>query len=301
VCRLAVIAFILLSVITPVCAAEDAIPELELIQALPCDGPDWFEPSGLTFRDGVLYTVSDKHDDTIFRLEPGANSVKVTPDVQFPVANLPAAGNLDFEGITVDSDGNFLLVSETEFRVARVKADGSDAQWITDSLEQTGRQAGLFETDNAYLEGIASPSPGVLLLCAERQPSGIVTVNLNANPPEVAALKFYPSSFPIRPGRTSDLTDLYFENGKSYALQRNGEGICLLMISEFGPQDTALWSFKTAVRKSESAYRDSFFGMAEGLVMNKERIYIIVDNNGTPSREKPDDFRPLLFVFRRPL
>ena len=43
--------------------------DLKLIAALPVEGLDNAQPSGLCWVDGVLYAVSDHHDHTICRVE----------------------------------------------------------------------------------------------------------------------------------------------------------------------------------------------------------------------------------------
>ncbi|MBD3288517.1 hypothetical protein GF337_06895, partial [candidate division KSB1 bacterium] len=44
------------------------IPTLKLVQAYPVEGPPNIQPSGLTIWQDTLVTVSDKHDDTIFKI-----------------------------------------------------------------------------------------------------------------------------------------------------------------------------------------------------------------------------------------
>ncbi len=81
---------------------------LRLIRALPVEGHNNVQPSGLTILNGDLYTVSDKHDYTIFRIEIKEEVAILKPYIQIIMpetlkVNLP----LDFEGITNDDAGNF--------------------------------------------------------------------------------------------------------------------------------------------------------------------------------------------------
>ena len=46
--------------------ARQNIKHLKLLKVLPVEGPADNQPSGLTIWNDTLYTVSDKHDSTIF-------------------------------------------------------------------------------------------------------------------------------------------------------------------------------------------------------------------------------------------
>lgn len=46
--------------------SDEMIIPLKMIQVLPVEGLEKCEPSGLTIINNTLYTVSDKHDSTIF-------------------------------------------------------------------------------------------------------------------------------------------------------------------------------------------------------------------------------------------
>ncbi len=96
--------------------------------------------------NGDLYTVSDKHDYTIFRIEIKEEVAILKPHIQIIMpetlkVNLP----LDFEGITNDDAGNFFIISETLFRILRISSNGKDVSWISPDLKPFGKQKKLFQ------------------------------------------------------------------------------------------------------------------------------------------------------------
>ena len=189
-----------------VLACADPVP-LELLRVLPVEGPRRFEPSGLTLRDGALYTVADKHNNTIFRLELGEEQAKAVPYLQFTAPSPPERALLDLEGIAAGEDGSFYLVSENFFRVLRVPKGGGPASWATPNLEAVGVEVGLFRSRNANLEGLALLAPGLFITCAERQPRGLVLADMRTETPvlsafecETTTLRLAPRRPPISPG-----------------------------------------------------------------------------------------------------
>src|SRR4051812_30108220 len=92
------------------CAAASAPPvELVLEQALPIDGPEDFQPSGLAVWGEHLLAISDKHDGAVFELTLTATSAQATPWLRF---RPPDDERLDLEAIAVERDGTLLLASE---------------------------------------------------------------------------------------------------------------------------------------------------------------------------------------------
>jgi hypothetical protein len=71
------------------------------VSVIELDTESIYEPSGLTFRNGTFYTVSDKHNK-IFTLDFSDSKVSLKPYLSLTFKN---ASNKDFEGI--DFDGRF--------------------------------------------------------------------------------------------------------------------------------------------------------------------------------------------------
>jgi hypothetical protein len=272
--------------------------ELELERALPIEADGNFQPSGLLMWQGRLLTVSDKHDRTVFMLALGRAEARASPLVRFEA---PAAGarKLDWEGLALDNDGSFLLASEGHYRVLTVTRTG-ESDWRTASLEEAGRRAGLFRAPNAGLEGLAALPNGELLLAAERHPRGLLQAA--GTPPHHATRVWLMERGSCRPapGRSFDFSDLTTFEGSVYALERNAHLVVQLRRHADGYVMPRVWSFGATENDPRFAYQDRTFGLAEGLAIDREHVFVVLDNNGDQRAADRADRRPLLFVFRRP-
>jgi uncharacterized protein YjiK len=265
---------------------------LVLERALSVDGPGNFQPSALALSGGRLYTVSDKTSSTLFELALGPTDQAVARPalaVELPEAR---GEDLDFEGLAVEPDGSFLVLSEARSRVLRVSAAG--AAWLPLDLMGPARRAGLLATRGAGLEGLALFAGG-LVVAAERQPRGLVVAPPGASP---RAVVLEHTRLPNLRGRPPDFSDLATSAGRLYALARNAEAVVELVPEGGGFEERRWWSFAEAV--AANRYGDERFGMAEGLALDDARVYVILDNNGLARAGAPADRRPILFIFRRP-
>lgn len=275
------------------------LPELTLVGAYDVIGPDNAQPSGLTWRGGRLYTVSDKHDDTVFRLSVRGDSALMVPEYRFTPPRAHMAGFLDYEGIVWGEDEAFYLVSETHFRLVRMSVEDTSAAWFGPQLRTNGANIGLFTTGNAYLEAITVVDSSRILVAAERQPRGLLRIDGRVDPPRIDAWKMDTTDLAMPDGVSPDFTGLTWRDGNLFVLERNGYAITRL--DGPGPYATdGTWSFRESVYRPDLQYVDMTYGMAEGLAIDAEYIYIIVDNNGDPRRADPSNHRPLLLVFERP-
>ncbi len=274
------------------------IPELPLEAVYSLDASDGVEPSGLAFSKDELYCVSDKHDSCIYRIRLEIERATLEPAIWFELPNDGPEGLADFEGLSCDPDGNFYLASEKMFRVLRVPPDGKGATWITPDLRPAGAEAGLFRTEGAYFEGLARIDTTHFVLCAERQPRGIVTVDLGQIPPVVRAIVVKTATIPPHGIRVPDFTDLCYHDGVLYALERNAEIVSIVETKD-GVVSVRPWrSIRDTVNRKDLRYTDRRFGMAEGLAIHGDRVYVILDNNQDARTDDANDKRPLLFVFR---
>ncbi|MBN1673948.1 MAG: esterase-like activity of phytase family protein [Kiritimatiellae bacterium] len=292
--------FVLLWLAAPAAGfGADAAP-LQLDRALPVDGPPNSEPSGLTMHGDVLLAVSDKHDDTVFRIVVSNEVAVLEPHVTFrPAAGTPT-GKCDFEGITAAPDGTLYLASERHARVLRVSPDGTNTAWVTPDLRPFGKGQGLFQANNAGLEGIVWLGPDRVLLCAERQERGLLELDLAREPVLVGAWGHPTSSFRIPKGRSADWTGLCAYAGRVYALQRNAGLVCRLARTETGWGEGPGWSYEHIETREDLRYRNMRFGKAEGLCADERFVYVILDNNGIARQSDPADKRPLLLILHRP-
>jgi hypothetical protein len=282
--------------------------KLELVTALPLESQGNFQPSGLLWHDGRLLTVSDKHDSAVFEIELGSSSVTLRPFLTFtPPSDDPAP--LDYEGLTVDTDGSFLVVSESRFRILHLALEGglgpaaphaARASWCSPSLEDRGRAVGCFQLPNASFEGITRLPAGGLLLAAERQPRGLIELDVDRAVGSARAWAMPESAYPLPVGRSPDFADLAILGGQVYALLRNAHLLVQLRRTALGWEEGEAWSYAAAENDDRFAYADRTFGMAEGLAFGEDKVFIILDNNGVARATSPEDRRPLLFVFERP-
>ena len=284
--------------------AAEASP-LELLQALPIGGLDNAQPSGLVIVDGELYAVSDQHDHAVCRIELRKKHAVISPYVTF---NAPWSGSwargLDFEGLAY-KDGFFFLLSESLYRVLRVHETGSDLAWVTPSVEAVGREAGLFNEKNARLEGLALLGGGAVILAAERAPRGMVDILIDpegtgSDEVRLAAYAFDDGDAGLPKPREPDFSDLFFDGESLYALARNAEAVVRFAYDGEELLELEVWSYAAVTNDPEFAYLDMTYGRAEGLCMDAERVYIVLDNNGQGRQTDPTDTRPQLFIFSRP-
>lgn len=286
-------------------AAAGAEPAgLELLSAWSVEGPDNFQPSGLAWRDGVLYVVSDKHSDTIFRVEWDGAVARCVPAVTFRGPwPLPGSGWLDLEAIVAEPGGGFLLASEEAVRLLRVPAGGGEAAWITPGLAPAGRLAGLFAQPNACTEGLALLGPDRFLAAAEREPRGLIEIDGSGGVPEgVSVRRMVSSAHPVPAGRNPDFADLAVWRGRVFALARNQMLVVELVRDAAGGwrEGAAAWSYAAAEEDPQFGYGEAPWGMAEGLAIGDEAVHIVLDNGAQPRAGRPEDRRPWLWAFRNP-
>ena len=260
-----------------------------------------FEPSGLTIKDNQLLTVCDdsKHIYAIKTLEDNTTIAE-------PVARMNAddlgVSELDVEGITVVEDEIF-LVSEVHHKMIRIHNEQSS--WVPQSegVYQSAFAAGLFQIHNAGMEAIAYLGDHTFLLSVERQPRGLIKVQFDEKYENIIAQTnqvFDDSQFPSPAHRKPDLTGFYLFDGVLFALHRNAYMIHELVLDEHGLyQEGRAWSYEHIVKDPKYAYADMRFGHAEGLAVDAEHFYLVLDNNNNPRLSDPNDIRPLLIKAKR--
>lgn len=259
------------------------------------------EPSGLYLKDGTLFTVCDDANQ-IFRLEFGQDGqVDVITSHQLPVDQL-AALNLDMEGITAAGD-DFFVVSEAHHKLVRVTADG--IHWVPDlgGVYAKAFKEGLFQKYNAGLEAVTYLGNQTFLLSVEREPRGLIEVTFDADFKHIVKQtnQIIPSSSPdLSATRQPDLTGLFLHDGMIYALHRNAYLIHELIKNEDGIyQEGRSWSYEHTVRHPDYAYQDMQFGHAEGLAVDDDYFYLVIDNNHIPNAKNPNNNQPILIRAKR--
>jgi hypothetical protein len=279
----------------------DAPPvELELAHAWSVRGPGRFDASGLALRNDDFFVVSDRHNDSIFRLAFSGEEARAETLLRFtgPVP-YPAKGYLDLEAIAVAPDGGFYVVAEWGFAVAYVPAQGGQATWATPELRGVGQTVGLFATADAYLEGVALLGDQSFLVAVERQPRGVVEVTGGIPPVRVCAQILDGSRHPIPGTRKWDFSDLCVWGDRVFALARNQHLVVELRRDVAGAwTEGDAWSYGQTENAAPYRFSDMTYGQGEGLAIDDRFIYVLLDNNDLAREGQPGDKRTWLFAFR---
>jgi hypothetical protein len=302
-----------------------ADPELRMLSEHPVDGMRGGNLSGLALCNGQLWTVSDRDDDQIYRLDTRAEVWKaeaVLIDVpQVPedpgrtlamkthsfFRSLVGNGALDFEGISCDDAGNRYVLSETYSAVLKIPPDGK-ASWlnIAPTVVKASRAAGLLLEPNALFEGLAVTKSGNgIWLAAERQKRGLVYISRFSNDlwrcPLICVvmseegLAPQPPQFPGSRWVDRDFSDLAQFNQKLFLLDRNAFKICRHTVV-LGLQERC-WSFAADALVPHRQYA-SRHGLTEALLVDTDGAWIGVDNNF--STRADGESRPVVWRFAAP-
>lgn len=315
------LALALLVLTTAVAAAP--VPELKLLAEHPVDGMPSGNLSGLALCSGELWTVSDRDDGQLYRLDTRApvwqaETVKIdvppVPDSGLPwglrVRNLAAAplrgGDLDFEGITCDGAGNRYVVSETHAAVLHVPVEGV-AQWLKISplMVRQARASGMLLNFNALFEGLAvNPAGTQLWLAAERERRGLLRVSKQQSlwdcPDNCVVMseggaQQPPPQIPAGRGQHKDFSDLAFYQDKLFTLERMAYRICRRTPATGAVE--RCWSFANEALTEPRRY-NTRFGNTEALALDEGGAWIGVDN-GSHTRADGEQ-RPIVWRFAAP-
>jgi hypothetical protein len=304
-------------------AAAGPLPELVLLAEHPVQGMRGANLSGLAQCGSGLWTVSDRDDDQIYRLDTRetvwqAETVPIdVPPV--PDSGLPwglrmltwavgplRGGDLDFEGIACDSAGNRYVVSEAHAAVLQVPTTGA-AQWlnISPALVPQARASGMLMHFNAVFEGLAiNPAGNQLWLAAERKHRGLLTVHKqqavwdcdnNCVLLSEGGLERPPAQVRTTRRQQMDFSDLTFYQGKLFTLERMAYRVCR-RTPETGEVERC-WSFADAALTDNRRYTVRY-GTAEALAIDDGGAWIGIDN-GSHTRADGEK-RPIVWRFAVP-
>ncbi len=292
--------FIFISLLVQLEANAEVI-RLDDFQVINLNADQPIEPSGLTLKDGQLYTVCDD-TNAIFKvnmLDP--HNAEVVVDQHLDAAQLSAL-NLDLEGLTV-VDNEFYMVSEVHHKLISVK--DQQLAWVPElgGVYADAFKAGLFQLYNAGMEAAIYLGNQTFLLSVERQPRGLVEVTFDQDFKTIVKQTnqvFDDSKYPLAETRKPDLAGLFYHNETIYALHRNAYVIHELIKDGQGIyQEGQAWSYEHIVKDPAYAYQDMRFGHAEGLAVDDDFFYLILDNNNNPRLNDVNDKRPLLIKAKR--
>lgn len=263
-----------------------------------------FDPSALFLYEGKFLTVSDREYYTdIYELIPSGSKLftsKVFLKLKLPHLKKKAP-RYDFEGLTY-CGGKFFIADERHMDVIEVSLEGKLKIHHPDirSIHLRAKMAPASGTDNGGYEGIACDSKNQLLYLAnERQFRMIYSVSLKNwqtldffDVPSGWNLPFQEKGFKA----FQDFAELYFENGFLYALQRNDRKIL-----KIAPKEQRIISAVSLNFLEKDFYETSEpIGLAEGQTMDRENIWIILDNNGVKRKAPATGINAVLIKFKRP-
>jgi hypothetical protein len=303
-------------------AATPAPEELQLLSEQPVEGMPGGNLSGLAWCGDALWAVSDRDDDRLYRLQPGAAQWQAEAET-FVVANPPAVylpwglrmrgwvsglvrgGELDFEGLSCDARGNRYLVSEAKAAVLQVPVVGAPS-WLNlpPSLVRQARASGMLLNFNSLFEGVAiDPAGERLYLAAERMRRGLLVVHKQRSSWLCTGGCVLLSETGKEPGPAQlggqgeprDFSALVFHNDKLFTLERQAHRIC-----RRDPHTAAVercWSFAAAALTEARRYPASY-GLAEALWIDAAGAWVGVDN-GHFSRADGEQ-RPIVWRFTAP-
>ena len=280
-------------------APAGAQRKLELQQALPLDGPVLVQPSGLAWDGKNLLMVSSFHDDAVFKIELQADKATFKEMVRIHRPK-DAAGKMSWRGLATDGHGNLYLASDANCRIMKVESDG-DAEWEGPGLLETGAEKGLFSGENSGIEGIAIAGKKRFVVAASREPRGLLQEDLSGPKPVLNALIEDKSKLPLPAGRRKpDFSDLAEDGGKLWALSANADALCMLTWNGQDYVEGEYWTFGHVSNDPKYRYAGLKMGLARGLAMDGQSVYVVLDNKGVGRQGDANDKRPLLLVFKRP-
>ena len=152
-----------------------------------------------------------------------------------------------------------------------------------------------FSSDkNASFEGIAVGG-GLLYVANEREVGRIITVDL-ATMKVVDSFQVTPIG---NPARDVHYSDLCWADGELWVLCR--ESRCVLRVDPRTRRVLAQFDYLELETSRQNAYAHPYpYGFVEGLAVDAENIWLMVDNNGFPRVADATDRRPTLWRCPRP-
>ena len=265
--------------------------ELQLSFMAQLKVKDRFDLSGLRYIGNQEWVVvADKpYNKFLYYLKQSTDGFEIIKKEALPFKKWK---KIDLEGIASCGD-DFYLIEERQSKVYRFNA----AKTLEEVELKIPRKEHKGKWGNAGFEGIAVDCENkVLYLAKERHPRKIFKVDLQTG--------VFLDQFDVSDTKGYDFTDLRFQDGYLYALERSSR--CIIKIDPESHQMVASVSFastaKNAGRKLYEPYR---YGMAEALDLSDTHIYVGLDNNalGASSYGQSMGLKgtaPVLLVFKRP-
>ncbi|WPN75251.1 esterase-like activity of phytase family protein [Pseudomonas germanica] len=303
--------------------SAEPVQELRVLSEHPVDGMRGGNLSGLAMCGSELWTVSDRDDDQIYRLNTADQvwqaealhiEVPLVPETGLPwglrsrnwAASFVRGGDLDFEGISCDSAGNRYIVSEGHAAVLQVPVSGP-VSWlkISPMMVREARASGMLLHFNAIFEGLAiNPAGDQMWLAAERQSRGLLLIKRQQTVWDCdgrcvllseGGKEMQPPQFPKARAVDRDFSDLSLFNGKLFTLERNAFQICRRDAQTAKVE--RCWSYAAELLQANRRYSQNF-GLEEALIVDADGAWVGVDNNFGPRAD--GEVRPIVWRFAAP-
>ncbi len=235
------------------------------------------EPSGLTlFNDRLLFVSDNDKDRAIYELVPGKNFYRAKKHINLNLKNI--SGNdmkyeLDLEGI-VSVDNKLYCVDERNRFVYRIGRDKS-FNYVPSDIISYNRNKGIKYSKNSNdgFEGIAYDNDSSTFFIANEKKDAIVYM-LKLKEKILVTQGHFSMSL-LTGEKKIDISDLYFTDGFLYVLYRRENKI--IKINPYRKIILGSLSYK---KYTDGLYKlDRKRGMAEGLLVTKDRIYLLLDSD----------------------
>ena len=264
--------------------------ELELISIsqLEIEAGYNLEPSGIILFESKIFIISDEDTDKyLYQIKIEDKKWRIVDSL-----NLQTNDRVDLEAIDYCGEQIYLL------------SESSGSLMVSDPKGKIGEIAIDFDKEepwnwgNAGWEGLAADCKNnMLYLIKERQPRKILRVNLTTRQVE--------DNFNIPESESNDFSDAKFENSFLYLIERNGNYITKINPRTHEVIDKVSYR-ETCSHANGKLYEPYAYGMAEGLLLTKDEIWLSLDNNNlSVSNHAVKEYgikgkTPVILKFKRP-
>lgn len=291
--------------------------QLTLVSAHSVAGSETMNLSGLDDCGGVLLTVSDKVQNTIYKLESDEGHFDLkphhhfsTPDHDFSrpllrtvyafLRKLVGQSATDWEGISCTA-GTTALISEMYGSILII---GNEQQpfWVSVADEMLTNRLQIYQHPFIGFESISIAGKNRFLIGHERNPASLFSLDL-AHPSNDPQGKVFPvkdiQGYTEPRGASNDISGSDVHAGVLYTLHRSARQVCAQSVGALFTQFFGCQSFSSVAHARQYAYSSMTYGRAEGLAVREGQIYIIFDNNND-ERLSDGSSEALLFEFENP-
>lgn len=272
---------------------QDKYTELELIEVSQMNNAqnNRFDLSGIVMVDGSCYVVADKGwNNYIYEITHKNDSWQV-----FNTLPLGLTDPIDLEGLDF-CNGNFYLINEFGNQVYTLSTNG-EMKTVFVHYSGKGIDRKTWKK-NAGFEAIAvNCQDSILYLAKEREPRFLLEVDMKYG--------IIVNQFTIPEDESNDFSDMKYENGFLYMLERNGSCVSKIDVSSKAVVNKVSYKY-TSNMPVGKLYEPSKYGMAEALLLTKDEIWIGIDNNGLEASKGAEDRfgikgnQPSILRFKRP-